>query len=128
MLIMDIAEFRGPGVHHKFEDSDSGNEDSGRRAYGNAGSRGRIIFLGDGNEVLTDSDDTRMFENAAKDEEDEDLQSQVRPGQAASTGTNDDSKASAGAEEPKYQGVSDGPLSKSNGDESKASKEPKKES
>ena len=36
--------------------------------------QGRIILLGDGTEVLTDSDDTEMFDH---DEEDKDLESQV---------------------------------------------------
>jgi protein phosphatase 2C family protein 2/3 len=36
--------------------------------------RGRIILLGDGSEVLTDSDDTEMFDHS---EEDKDLDSQV---------------------------------------------------
>ncbi|KAL6363303.1 hypothetical protein LRP88_02715 [Fusarium phalaenopsidis] len=72
------AEFRGPGVHHNFEDSDSGYEldpeNKGGRSFGVGGYRGRIIFLGDGTEVLTDSDDTEMFDNA---DEDKDLESQV---------------------------------------------------
>lgn len=45
--------------------------------FGIGGYRGRIIFLGDGTEVLTDSDDTEMFDNA---EEDKDLASQVSKG------------------------------------------------
>ncbi|KAL4725462.1 Protein phosphatase 2C 2 [Fusarium chlamydosporum] len=72
-----IAEFRGPGVHHNFEDSDSGYEmdpENKGRSFGVGGYRGRIIFLGDGTEVLTDSDDTEMFDNA---DEDKDLASQV---------------------------------------------------
>jgi protein phosphatase 2C family protein 2/3 len=44
------------------------------RSFGVGGYRGRIIFLGDGTEVLTDSDDTEMFDNA---DEDKDLASQV---------------------------------------------------
>ena len=62
-----VAEFRGPGVHHNFEDSDSGYEmdpENKGRSFGVGGYRGRIIFLGDGTEVLTDSDDTEMFDNA----------------------------------------------------------------
>ncbi|KAI8725323.1 hypothetical protein NCS52_00103100 [Fusarium sp. LHS14.1] len=74
----EYAEFRGPGVHHNFEDSDSGYEldpeNKGGRSFGVGGYRGRIIFLGDGTEVLTDSDDTEMFDNA---DEDKDLESQV---------------------------------------------------
>jgi protein phosphatase 2C family protein 2/3 len=39
---------------------------------------GRIILLGDGTEVLTDSDNTEMFDH---DDEDQDLDSQVHRGQ-----------------------------------------------
>ncbi|KAK3941246.1 phosphatase 2C-domain-containing protein [Diplogelasinospora grovesii] len=77
----EYAEFRGPGVHHNFDDSDSGYDvDSDSRhgkGFGLGGYRGRIIFLGDGTEVLTDSDDTEMFDNS---EEDNDLVSQVSKG------------------------------------------------
>jgi protein phosphatase 2C family protein 2/3 len=89
-----IAEFRGPGVHHNFDDSDSGYDmedhqkqsssgGSGGRSFGIGGYRGRIIFLGDGTEVLTDSDDTEMFDNA---EEDKDLASQVQVSRASVDG------------------------------------------
>lgn len=44
------------------------------KGFGIGGYKGRIIFLGDGTEVLTDSDDTEMFDNS---EEDKDLASQV---------------------------------------------------
>lgn len=50
--------------------------------FGIGGYRGRIIFLGDGTEVLTDSDDTEMFDNA---EEDKDLASQVSKGSSGAT-------------------------------------------
>ncbi|KAH8670874.1 phosphatase 2C-like domain-containing protein [Xylariales sp. PMI_506] len=73
----EYAEFRGPGVHHNFDDSDGGydvDSDSKSKSFGIGGYKGRIIFLGDGTEVLTDSDDTEMFDNA---EEDKDLASQV---------------------------------------------------
>ncbi|OTB09160.1 hypothetical protein M426DRAFT_51233 [Hypoxylon sp. CI-4A] len=73
----EYAEFRGPGVHHNFDDSDSGYDldtENKSRAFGVGGYKGRIIFLGDGTEVLTDSDDTEMFDNS---EEDKDLASQV---------------------------------------------------
>ncbi|GFP56896.1 hypothetical protein ACSS6W_004576 [Trichoderma asperelloides] len=72
----EYAEFRGPGVHHNYEDSDSGydlDQESGGK-FSLAGSRGRIIFLGDGTEVLTGADDTEMFDNA---DEDKDLPSQI---------------------------------------------------
>lgn len=44
------------------------------KSFGVGGYRGRVIFLGDGTEVLTDSDDTEMFDTA---DEDKDLASQV---------------------------------------------------
>ncbi len=81
------AEFRGPGVHHNYDDSDSGYDidvENKSRNFGVGGYKGRIIFLGDGTEVLTDSDDAEMFNNS---EEDKDLASQV-------------SKKSADANEP----------------------------
>ncbi|CAG9943930.1 unnamed protein product [Clonostachys rosea f. rosea IK726] len=84
----EYAEFRGPGVHHNYEDSDSGYEmdaENKGKSFGVGGYKGRIIFLGDGTEVLTDSDDTGMFDNA---DEDKDLESQV-------------SKSSASSEAPK---------------------------
>ncbi|KAG8528048.1 Protein phosphatase type 2C 3 [Bacidia gigantensis] len=49
---LEYAEFRGPGVRHQFEDSG----DDYDMDLNNTG-RGRIIFLGDGTEVLTDGDD-----------------------------------------------------------------------
>lgn len=48
--------------------------DKQSKPFGIGGYKGRIIFLGDGTEVLTDSDDNEMFDNA---EEDKDLASQV---------------------------------------------------
>ena len=79
------AEFRGPGVHHNFDDSDSGydvNMEQSNRAF-SSNQSGRIILLGDGSEVLTDSDDTEMFDH----DEDKDLASQVHKGQTASEKT-----------------------------------------
>lgn len=74
----EYAEFRGPGVHHNFDDSegdyDNEVQQKDGRNFGIGGYKGRIIFLGDGTEVLTDSDDAEMFDNA---EEDKDLASQV---------------------------------------------------
>lgn len=79
---MEIAEFRGPGVHHNFDDDsgDSGyDHDSELKKTSPFSQRGgRIILLGDGTEVLTDSDDTEMFDHG---EEDKDLASQVHKGQ-----------------------------------------------
>jgi len=74
-------------VHHNFDDSDSGydveehNKQGGGKNFGVGGYKGRIIFLGDGTEVLTDADDAEMFDNA---DEDKDLASQVaKPGDAS---------------------------------------------
>jgi protein phosphatase 2C family protein 2/3 len=78
-LTCEIAEFRGPGVHHNFDDSDSGYDvDMDQKKTFGGNQRGRIILLGDGTEVLTDSDDTEMFDHS---EEDKDLASQVHKGQ-----------------------------------------------
>lgn len=73
------AEFRGPGVHHNFDDSDSGYDNTEleqrSRSLGLAGYQGRVIFLGDGTEVHTNpSDDADMVDQT---EEDKDLVSQV---------------------------------------------------
>lgn len=96
-MFLILAEFRGPGVHHNFDDSDSGydleEQQKQGKSFGLGGYRGRVIFLGDGTEVMTDSDDTEMFDNA---EEDKDLVSQVwrgtsqdspEAGQKAAAGT-----------------------------------------
>lgn len=60
------------------------------KSFGMAGYKGRIIFLGDGTEVLTDSDDAEMFDNT---EEDKDLASQVsKEPEADGTSAGDESK------------------------------------
>ena len=53
-----------------------------RTRQGGGGRSGRIILLGDGTEVLTDSADTEMFDN---EEEEKDLGSQVNKNEAASS-------------------------------------------
>ncbi|KAK4122457.1 PP2C-domain-containing protein [Parathielavia appendiculata] len=92
----EYAEFRGPGVHHNFDDSDSGYdlEDQNKQSknFGIGGYRGRIIFLGDGTEVLTDSDDTEMFDNS---EEDKDLAIQVSKGSSSSSTSQEANSAEA---------------------------------
>lgn len=93
------AEFRGPGVHHNYEDSDSGYEmdaENKGKSFGVGGYRGRIILLGDGTEVLTDSDDTEMFDNA---DEDKDLESQVS--KTPTTASADESKTADAPTESK---------------------------
>ncbi|KAK4249308.1 phosphatase 2C-like domain-containing protein [Corynascus novoguineensis] len=93
----EYAEFRGPGVHHNFDESDSGydiEDQKQGKSFGIGGYRGRIIFLGDGTEVLTDSDDTEMFDNS---EEDKDLVSQVSKGSSQESGTSEKADGAADA-------------------------------
>jgi len=84
----EYAEFRGPGVHHNFDDNDNYESDEGHKSkqFGLGAYRGRIIFLGDGTEVLTDGDDANMLDIT---EEDKDLESQV---------TRDEKKAEEGGD------------------------------
>lgn len=78
-----IAESRGPGARRNFEDSgDDYDLDLEQRNRGAGGRSGRIILLGDGTEVLTDSDETEPFDH---EEEDKDLDSQVAKGNLTST-------------------------------------------
>jgi protein phosphatase 2C family protein 2/3 len=108
-----LAEFRGPGVHHNFDDSDSGYDvdiDQKTKSFGGGNQRGRIILLGDGTEVLTDSDDTEMFDHS---EEDRDLASQVHKGQVTGHDQPTEEPKSAvlteklDAADPKYKAVAD---------------------
>jgi protein phosphatase PTC2/3 len=66
-------------VRHQY-DQDSPDDyelDLDQRARGGFGRSGRIILLGDGTEVLTDSDDTDMFDHS---EEDKDAENQIKKG------------------------------------------------
>jgi protein phosphatase 2C family protein 2/3 len=106
-LTCEIAEFRGPGVHHNFDDSDSGYDvDMDQKKSFGGNQRGRIILLGDGAEVLTDSDDTEMFDHS---EEDKDLASQVHKGQATSQDEPKQEKTGS----TQLKGVADGFLTNS---------------
>ena len=91
-------------MHHNFDDSDSGYdlEDNGNKnkAFGMGGYKGRIIFLGDGTEVLTDADDTEMFDNA---EEDKDLASQVSKSPSSTTQNDQAAQTSAADQDQKEQ-------------------------
>jgi len=114
----EYAEFRGPGVHHNFDDSDSGYDvdmDSKIKSFG-GNQRGRIILLGDGTEVLTDSDDTDMFDHG---EEDKDLASQVHKGQSTGHESNaantDGLPEKVDVKDPKYKAAVDQVLSNSTG-------------
>jgi len=75
----EYAEHRGPGMRQRQYDDSGDDFDHGldHRSRGSGGRSGRIILLGDGTEVLTESDDQEMFDH---DEEDKDLESQVRRG------------------------------------------------
>ncbi|OCL14494.1 PP2C-domain-containing protein [Glonium stellatum] len=67
--------FRGPGVHHRIDDSpDDIDMDLDHRFRPNSGLGGRIILLGDGTEPHSESADSDMFDH---DDEDKDLESQV---------------------------------------------------
>ncbi|KAF9882095.1 protein phosphatase 2C [Colletotrichum karsti] len=107
----EYAEFRGPGVHHNFDDSDSGYDvdlENKGKPFGIGGYKGRIIFLGDGTEVLTDTDDTEMFDNA---DEDKDLASQVSKATSATSKDGDaedstkkpEEESKTGADKPKEE-------------------------
>jgi len=79
------AEMRNLGWPRRFDESpdefdNNGVGDSMRVTRGS----GRIIVLGDGTEVLSDSDDAEMFDDEGKDEEE--LEKKKSPG---SKGRND---------------------------------------
>jgi len=79
MLINGLsAEFRGPGMHHNFDDSDSGYEQTDMDQSAK-GIRDRII-VGESGEILTYSGDTEMFDRS---EEDKDLESEVHKSEPA---------------------------------------------
>lgn len=105
-------------MHHNFDDSDSGydvEDQKEGKTFDIGGYRGRIIFLGDGTEVVTDSDDTEMFDNS---EEDKDLASQVPRNASSSSSSsqpssqeslgNSNSSPDAGEEATPAQKVADG--------------------
>lgn len=96
------AEFRGPGVHHNFDDTDDHADPSAsfpdpqrNQPIGLSGYNGRIIFLGDGTEVLTNSSpDADMVDVT---DEDKDLESQVSKGERKEGGEGE--KKEVGQEE-----------------------------
>lgn len=60
----EVAEFRGPGIHHHIDDSDEYDMDMDSRTRNvGGGANGHIILLGDGTEVLTDQNNSDSFEN-----------------------------------------------------------------
>ena len=82
------AEFRGPGTHHRFDDSpDDYDMDMDQRTRFLGGRAGRIILLGDGTEILTghvhdDDGDVDMEDRGeAEEAEDDDISEQVQKGE-----------------------------------------------
>jgi len=61
------AEFRGPGIHH-YNDEDDYEMDMDQRTRHYGSKSGRIILLGDGTEVLTDSANEDMLDHDEDDE------------------------------------------------------------
>jgi len=109
----EYAEFRGPGVRHQF-DNDSPDEyelDLDRKSRGFGGRSGRIILLGDGTEVLTDSDDAEMFDHS---DEDKDTENQVQKSTPA-TSDNDSARGeregTPAPQPPSKPTISDSPSS-----------------
>ncbi|EKD14436.1 protein phosphatase 2C [Drepanopeziza brunnea f. sp. 'multigermtubi' MB_m1] len=84
-LIIGLAEFRGPGVHHNFDDSDSGYD----------------VDMDKKSKSIGDSDDTEMFDRS---EEDQDLASQVTRGQPVETTATPEKISDS---EPNYKGIAD---------------------
>ena len=103
-LTVLAAEFRGPGVRRQ-QDHDSPDEyelDLDHRSRGYGGKNGRIILLGDGTEVLTDSDDTEMFDHS---DEDKDSENQVSKGSGTSATSDEESIRSEREGTPAPQSV-----------------------
>lgn len=103
--------------HYDHDDSDDLDLDIPRhRGPGFGGRSGRIILLGDGSEVLTDStDDVEMFDHSMDD--DKDIESQIKKGDIE-TGDDDSTRSeregnpgpqSGEKEHEKHEGISQGP-------------------
>jgi protein phosphatase PTC2/3 len=119
---ISAAEFRGPGVRHQF-DHDSPDEyelDLDQRARGGYGNRGRIILLGDGTEVLTDSDDTEMFDTTHEEKDTEHQIKKAAPETAdvdaarsereGTPGPQEQKKSSSDSADAELKPATDGPL------------------
>lgn len=91
--LVSTAEFRGPGIHHRFDDSSDDYEmDMDQRTRLLGGRAGRIILLGDGTEIVTgqgDDDDVDMEDRGEAEEADSDVEEQVKKGQAETNGESD---------------------------------------
>jgi len=109
------AEFKGPGVHHRFDNDSPDDYDldhMNQHSRMSSGQPGRVILLGDGTEIMTDSgeNDTDMFDQS--DDEEKDLASQVSKGQdEGKNGSQEQAKQGTGETstpaEPKMGGVRD---------------------
>ncbi|KFH43900.1 Protein phosphatase 2C-like protein [Hapsidospora chrysogenum ATCC 11550] len=88
----EYAEFRGPGVHHNYEDYDS----EYKGIFIGSGNRGRVIVLDDGSEVLINSDgtETPLDEEMIEDEE-KDSENQVAKPSTETKDSEPESKADA---------------------------------
>lgn len=115
------AEFRGPGVHHNFDDSDDHADPSAsfpdpqrNQPIGMSGYNGRVIFLGDGTEVVTNSSpDADMVDVT---DEDKDLESQVSKGEKKEGGGEGEKKGDEGAKEEEAK---DTPKAEEKGEDAK---------
>ncbi|KAL5382246.1 Protein phosphatase 2C 2 [Paraphaeosphaeria sporulosa] len=96
----EYAEFRGPGVHHRIDDSpddidmDLDGRFQGSRGMGGGGNR--IILLGDGTEITTEAADADMFDN---DDEDKDLDAQVDRSNGSAQNAREETPGPQGAKE-----------------------------
>ena len=107
MIIADQceAELRGPGNRRRSDESENEYEmDLDQRTQGMGGRAGRIILLGDGTEVLTEGDDTQMFDH---DEEDKDLDAQVSRGHVEELDEEDERQRSQREATPAPESQSD---------------------
>ncbi|KAF2471651.1 PP2C-domain-containing protein [Lindgomyces ingoldianus] len=92
------SEFRGPGVHHRIDDSpDDIDMDLDHRFRPNSGLGGRIILLGDGTEISAEAGDAEMFDH---DDEDKDLDSQVNKFKSEGSSNGTDTARNAREETP----------------------------
>ncbi|KAK7190750.1 protein phosphatase [Paraphaeosphaeria sporulosa] len=93
----EYAEFRGPGVHHRIDDSpDDIDMDLDGRFQGSRGGGNRIILLGDGTEITTEAADADMFDN---DDEDKDLDAQVDRSNGSAQNAREETPGPQGAKE-----------------------------
>ncbi|KAI5784663.1 phosphatase 2C-domain-containing protein [Geopyxis carbonaria] len=77
-----IAEFRGPGNRNFEESADEYDEDNNSAVRTTLRSGGRIIMLGDGTEVLADSDEVDMFDDEQNQDDEKDDEALEKPKKA----------------------------------------------